>query len=243
MRVEPATLRSPVKHSTTEPLRSHIDGCCCSGGSSKYMIVSLQASIEVNEQYLVANTVLLDAFQTSFSTKGWEIHGTTHADGNCAFCAVSNQLDLVGLTQTIHIEQRKKAVEYMRNMSGMIFFSSPEQKAPGELIGWESSRRPSIRGSTLSNMDISETSWRIIIKFHLEHHCDGGLAALGFGPDRLRTLVSMETDSSHRVIMGKSCDHSRAFIFDWFFFLLAGNENNHNISDGFEIQQDLIRDL
>ena len=27
--------------------------------------------------------------------------------------------------------------------------------------------------------------------------------ALGFGPDRIRTLVSMATDSSHRVIMGK----------------------------------------
>ena len=30
-----------------------------------------------------------------------------------------------------------------------------------------------------------------------------GKAALGFGPDRIGTLVSMATDSSHRVIMGK----------------------------------------
>ena len=37
----------------------------------------------------------------------------------------------------------------------------------------------------------------------LKHHWGGGLAALGFGPDRIRTLVSMATDSSHRVIMGK----------------------------------------
>ena len=29
-------------------------------------------------------------------------------------------------------------------------------------------------------------------------------AALGFGPDRIGTLVSMATDSSHRVIMGKN---------------------------------------
>ena len=28
-------------------------------------------------------------------------------------------------------------------------------------------------------------------------------AALGFGPDRIRTLVSMATDNSNRVIMGK----------------------------------------
>ena len=31
----------------------------------------------------------------------------------------------------------------------------------------------------------------------------GGKAALGFGPDRIGTLVSMATESSHRVIMGK----------------------------------------
>ena len=30
-----------------------------------------------------------------------------------------------------------------------------------------------------------------------------GKAALGFGPDRIGTLVSMATDSSHRVIMRK----------------------------------------
>ena len=33
----------------------------------------------------------------------------------------------------------------------------------------------------------------------------GGKAALGFGPDRIGTLVSMATDSSYRVIMGKCC--------------------------------------
>ena len=45
------------------------------------------------------------------------------------------------------------------------FVSSPELKALGELIGWDSSRRPSVRScvcpSTLSNMNISETSWPI----------------------------------------------------------------------------------
>ena len=41
--------------------------------------------------------------------------------------------------------------------------------------------RASVRASTLSNMNISETSWPIIIKFHQKHHCGGGLIALGFG--------------------------------------------------------------
>ena len=62
----------------------------------------------------------------------------------------------------------------------------------------------SVRPSTLSSMNISETSWPIVIKFHQKHHWVGGLAALGFGPDLIRTLVSMATDSSHRFIMGKT---------------------------------------
>ena len=33
------------------------------------------------------------------------------------------------------------------------------------------------------------------------------------------------------------------FIFEWIFFILAGNKLTHNISDGFEIQQDPTRDL
>ena len=60
-------------------------------------------------------------------------------------------------------------------------FSSPEPKAQDELIVWDSSRRPSVRAcvraSTLSNMNISETSWPILIYFHLEHHWGRGLAA------------------------------------------------------------------
>ena len=63
--------------------------------------------------------------------------------------------------------------------------------------------RASVRPFTLSNINISETSWPIIIKFHQEHHWGGGLIVLGFWLDPIRTLVSMATDSSHRVIMGK----------------------------------------
>ena len=65
---------------------------------------------------------------------------------------------------------------------------------------------------TLSNMNISETSWSIEIKFYLKHHLGEGKAALGFGPNRIRILVSMATDSSHRVIMGNFCEHSSSFI-------------------------------
>ena len=52
-------------------------------------------------------------------------------------------------------------------------------------------------------MNISETSGPIATKFYLKHHWGGRKAALGFGPDLIGTLVSMATDSSHRVVMGK----------------------------------------
>ena len=51
-------------------------------------------------------------------------------------------------------------------------------------------------------MNISETSGPIAIKSYLKHYWGRGKAALGFGPDQIRTLVSMETDSYYRVIMG-----------------------------------------
>ena len=41
----------------------------------------------------------------------------------------------------------------------------------------------------------------IVTKFYLKHHLGGGLLALGFGPGRIGTLVSMATNSSHRFIM------------------------------------------
>ena len=53
-----------------------------------------------------------------------------------------------------------------------------------ECSGWAYSmglEPASVRPSTLSNMNISETSWPIIVKFYQEYHWGGGLTALGFG--------------------------------------------------------------
>ena len=84
-------------------------------------------------------------------------------------------------------------------------FSSPAPKAHEELIVYQSSRRLCVCLclSTLLNIYISETSELIATKFYPKHHWGGGKAALGFWPDRIGTLDSMATDSSHRVIMGK----------------------------------------
>ena len=86
-----------------------------------------------------------------------------------------------------------------------LFLAHLSRRLVGELIvyPWSAVRRlrPS---STISNMNISATSGPIATKFYLKHHWVGGKAALGFGPDQIRTLVSMATESSHRVIMDKT---------------------------------------
>ena len=64
--------------------------------------------------------------------------------------------------------------------------------------------RASVRVFTLSNMNISESNGSIATKFYLKLHLGGGLAALGFGPNQIRTLVSMATETSHRVLMVKT---------------------------------------
>ena len=61
----------------------------------------------------------------------------------------------------------------------------------------------SVSLSSLLNINISETSGPIAAKFYLKHYWGGGKAAIGFELDQIGTLVSMTTDSSHRVIMGK----------------------------------------
>ena len=86
-----------------------------------------------------------------------------------------------------------------------IFFAHMSRRLVGELIVYPWSgvrrRRPSF---TISNKNISATSGPITTKFYLKHHWVGGKAALGFGPDRIRTLVSVATESSHRVIIEKT---------------------------------------
>ena len=65
---------------------------------------------------------------------------------------------------------------------------------------------------------------------------------LCFGPDRIETLVSMATDSPHRVIMGKILLALYRLYFDRIFFILADNQDIYNISEEFEFQPDSTKD-
>ena len=78
--------------------------------------------------------------------------------------------------------------------------------SPCELIGLDSSRRPSVRLSVFAsvhfqNMNIPETSRPIAIKCYLKHHWGGGKGCIRFEPDWIEILVSMATESSNRVII------------------------------------------
>ena len=57
---------------------------------------------------------------------------------------------------------------------------------------------------TFSNMNISATGGPVATKFYLKHHLGEGKAAICFWPDQIGTLVSMATDSSDMVIIGKT---------------------------------------
>ena len=58
----------------------------------------------------------------------------------------------------------------------------------------------------------------------------------------IRTLVPMATDSSHRVIMGKTASSRFLKCFDQILFILAGNDDMNESLDEFEIWLDLTTD-
>ena len=69
------------------------------------------------------------------------------------------------------------------------------------------------------------------MKFNQKHHWDGGKAALGFWPDRIGTLVTMATESSHRLIMEKTLLPLFSSVFHPILFILAGNDDMHGSSE------------
>ena len=76
----------------------------------------------------------------------------------------------------MHLQSPYPIVDDVYCYLSLFCFSSPEPNAQGELIGLESSGRCSfIRLSTLSNINISEISWLIVIKFHQKHYWGVGL--------------------------------------------------------------------
>ena len=100
----------------------------------------------------------------------------------------------------------------MSNVSSKTDYSSPERRLTRLAYGMGFERASvgpcgrtwsvdsCVSALALSNMNVSATKRLITAKFYQQHHWCGVKAALG--PDRIGTLVSMATDSSHRVLMG-----------------------------------------
>ena len=122
-----------------------------------------------------------------------------------------------------------------------LVFSSPEPKAPGKLIGWNLSLRTSVcphfqrwKSLTPAGRLKSNFIWSII----------------GVGETLHKILVQIRPElcfpwqqiAPIRLYWGKSCDYSSPSIFDWIFFILAGNECSHKISNRLDIQQDPTRE-
>ena len=88
-----------------------------------------------------------------------------------------------------------------------VIIRSPEPKAHGELIVYQSSRKSCEHASVFilivwsSFLQISRTS---IIS---------GMSSK-FGKIEPRTAELAALENSHRLIMGKCCDHSSSFIFN-----------------------------
>ena len=90
-------------------------------------------------------------------------YGSTNILKN-PICEKFHELILSNLNETNHLHESNALTEIEHN--NICPFSSPEPKAPGQLIGWEASvvlRRP----STLSNDFSSETTGPNVSKFHM----------------------------------------------------------------------------
>ena len=115
-------------------------------------------------------------------------------------CAVKNSISPgYGYLEFLKLKSRVKVF--------LNFLAHLSRRLKGELIVYQSSCRLAVCLAvclwTFLNLNISATSGPIVTNFYLNHHWGEGKAEFGFGLDRIGTLVSMATDSSHRVIMGE----------------------------------------
>ena len=113
------------------------------------------------------------------------------------------------------VKSKKKEKEKILILRQVFFLTHLSRRVKGELLVYPCSgvlRHRRCR-SPFSNINISDASRAIAIKFYLKHHLGRGKAEWGFGADQYRTLVSMATDSSHRVIMGKWRHHVFSNVF------------------------------
>ena len=91
-----------------------------------------------------------------------------------------------------HLIVKKKLAAYDQNDRRCVFFSLPEPKLTGELIGYPWIRRPSsVCPFTFSNIFSSETAWPIKAKFYVEPPWEGGTKVCINGPGHMTKMAAM----------------------------------------------------
>ena len=102
---------------------------------------------------------------------------------------------------TMSVQTHIELHMYQKNLSNL-FLANLSRRLIGELIVYPCSVvRPS---STISKIFFSQTAWLIVLILHIHHLQVGGKNNCVFCFDRIRTLVTMVTYASHRLIREKS---------------------------------------
>ena len=90
--------------------------------------------------------------------------------------------------------------------------------------------------STLAPSFLIRSSYLQVTRTSITSWTSSKFGQIGPRTAELAALERMK--KSHRLIMGKRCHHIFSAIFDWIFFIFAGNEDIYRSLNEFEIQPD-----
>ena len=123
-----------------------------------------------------------------------------------------------------------------------MFLAHLSRRLRGELIVYQSSRRPSvhpcvcacIRVLTLSNINISETNGSITTKRYQKHHWSGGWLHNVLGQIGSELWFPWQQKAPIGLLWRKRCLIFFSAVYHPILFILAGNDDMHESSDEFE---------
>ena len=76
----------------------------------------MENSLRDNTEHVESSAKQMRLFSNSIMKKGWQIRGETPEDGNCAFWAISDQLELTDGSCYTHTQLRQNVVQFMKDL-------------------------------------------------------------------------------------------------------------------------------
>ena len=76
----------------------------------------MENSLRDNTEHVESSAKQMRLFSNSIMKKGWQIRGETPEDGNCAFWAISDQLELTDGSCYTHTHLRQNVVQFMKDL-------------------------------------------------------------------------------------------------------------------------------